>query len=140
MIDITKEEINNGFIYRIEMLMKYKSLTQRSLANEIGFSYSTLNKYCNKKSNTIDYELVHRISSQYCDINTKWLIEGVGPMLSEDLNTESKHLERMNRLVDTITTLQGTINEKDKTIKLLEEKMKRLEAELVMVKNERKIG
>lgn len=43
-------------------------------------------------------------------------------------------------LVDTIATLQGALNEKDKTIKLLEEKVKRLETELAMVKNERKIG
>lgn len=140
MVDITKEEINDGFIYRIELLMKYKSLTQRSLANEIGFSYSTLNKYCNKKSNTIDYELVYRISSQFSDINIKWLVEGVGQMLSEDLNGESKHLERMDRLVDTIATLQRTINEKDKTIQLLEGKTKHIEAELAMIKNERKIG
>ena len=46
----------------------------------------------------------------------------------------------MNRLVDTIATLQGALNEKDKTIKLLEEKVKRLETELAMIKNERKIG
>ena len=47
---------------------------------------------------------------------------------------------RMNRLVDTIATLQGALNEKDKTIKLLEEKVKRLETELAMVKNEWKVG
>lgn len=53
---------------------------------------------------------------------------------------EDKNLERMNKLVNTITTLQGTINEQTKTIKSFEEKMKRLEAELAMIKNERKIG
>lgn len=44
-----KQEINNGLIERLEQLMEYKSLNQRSLSKEIGFSYSTLNKYCNKK-------------------------------------------------------------------------------------------
>lgn len=53
---------------------------------------------------------------------------------------EDKNIERISILVDTITTLQGALNEKDKAIKLLEEKTKRLEAELAMIKNERKIG
>ena len=39
----------------------------------------------------------------------------------------------------TLTRI-GALNEKDKTIKLLEEKVKRLETELAMIKNERKIG
>ena len=38
---MNKNEINDAFIIRIEELMKYKSLNQRTLANEIGFSYST---------------------------------------------------------------------------------------------------
>ena len=136
---MVKDEINNGFIDRIEQLMKYKSLTQRSLSINIGFSYSTLNKYCNKKSNTIDFELVYRISSQYSDINTKWLVEGVGPMLISDLNNESKNIERIERLVDTITTLQGTINEQAKTIQVYEDKVRKLNGELTMLKNERNI-
>ena len=136
---MVKDEINTGFIDRIEQLMKYKSLTQRSLSINIGFSYSTLNKYCNKKSNTIDFELVYRISSQYSDINTKWLVEGVGPMLISDLNNESKNIERIERLVDTITTLQGTINEQAKTIQVYEDKVRKLNGELTMLKNERNI-
>lgn len=138
-MNMVKDEINNGFIDRIEQLMKYKSLTQRSLSINIGFSYSTLNKYCNKKSNTIDFELVYRISSQYSDINTKWLVEGVGPMLISDLNNESKNIERIERLVDTITTLQGTINEQAKTIQVYEDKVRKLNGELTMLKNERNI-
>ena len=138
-MNIVKDEINNGFIDRIEQLMKYKSLTQRSLSIDIGFSYSTLNKYCNKKSNTIDFELVYRISSQYSDISTKWLIEGIGPMLTSDSNNESKNAERIERLVDTIATLQGTINEQLKTIQALQEKERKLSGELTMLKNERNI-
>lgn len=135
---MVKDEINNGFIDRIGQLMKYKSLTQRSLSMEIGFSYSTLNKYCNKKSNTIDFELAYRISSQYSDINTKWLIEGVGPMLVSDLNNESKNIERIERLIDTIAILQGTINEQSRTIQILNDENKKQKGELIMLKNELK--
>lgn len=44
---------------------------------------------------------------------------------------------RMERLIDTITTLQETINEKSKTIQLLEEENRRLKSELTVNK---KIG
>ncbi len=137
---MNKNEINDAFIIRIEELMKYKSLNQRTLANEIGFSYSTLNKYFNKKSNTIDYELIYKLVSQYSDISSKWLIEGEGPMLIAELDKESKNMERIEKLVDTITTLQGTINEKTKTIQLLDEELKRVKGELAILKNERNIG
>ena len=46
----------------------------------------------------------------------------------------------MERLVDTIATLQGTINEQMKTNQLLTEKLKKIESELAMLKNERNIG
>lgn len=132
-----KDIINNGLIERIEQLMKYKSLNQRSLSLEIGFSYSTLNKYCNKKSNTIDFELIYRIISHFSDINPKWLIEGIEPMLLSEINNDIKNTERLTRLVDTIATLQGTINEQMKSIQLLTDENKNLKGELAMLKNER---
>ena len=88
---------------------------------------------------------VNAILSTFEDISSEWLLRGKGTMLLSDVEHErniipDSNMERMNRLVDTIATLQGALNEKDKTIKLLEEKVKRLETELAMIKNERKIG
>lgn len=114
-----KEAINAGLIERIELIMKHKELNQRSLSKEIGFSYSTLNKYCNKKSNTIDFELIYRLASHFCDINTSWMVLGEGNMLLDSENV-NQQIERMERLVDTITMLQGVINDKDTRIRDLE--------------------
>ena len=61
-------------------------------------------------------------------------------MLIAELDKESKNMERIEKLVDTITTLQGTINEKTKTIQLLDEELKRVKGELAILKNERNIG
>lgn len=88
---------------------------------------------------------VNAILSTFEDISSEWLLRGKGTMLLSDVEHErniipDSNMERMNRLVDTIATLQGALNEKDKTIKLLEEKVKRLETELAMVKNEWKVG
>ena len=122
-----KQDINNAFIERLEQLMEYKSLNQHSLSKEIGFSYSTVNKYCNKKSNTIDFELIYRLVSQYSDIDANWLIQGKGEMLQNNEPSE----DRMNKLIDTITFQQDTI-------KNLQARIKELEAELII--NKQKIG
>lgn len=124
-----KQDINNAFIERLEQLMEYKSLNQRSLSKEIGFSYSTVNKYCNKKSNTIDFELIYRLISHYSDINANWLIQGKGEMLQNNEPTE----DRMNKLIDTITFQQDTI-------KNLQARIKELEAELIINNSQKNIG
>lgn len=116
-----KQEINNGLIERLEQLMEYKSLNQRSLSKEIGFSYSTLNKYCNKKSNTIDFELIYRLVSHFSDIDTNWLIQGTGEMLlTSEQPTDSNESDRLSKLIDTIAFQQDTINNLQRRIKELE--------------------
>lgn len=60
-------------------------------------------------------------------------------MLISDIKPDP-NIERMERLVDTIATLQGTINEQMKTNQLLTEKLKKIEGELAMLKNERNVG
>ncbi|KAA3688479.1 hypothetical protein F3F90_05240 [Bacteroides salyersiae] len=50
------------------------------------------------------------------------------------------NIERMERLVDTIATLQGTINEQTKTIQLLADENRKVKGELAMLKNERNAG
>lgn len=76
----------------------------------------------------------------YEDISSEWLLRGKGKMLISDSLKENDNTERISRLVDTITTLQGTINEQTKTIQLLSEENKKLSGELAMLKNERNIG
>lgn len=127
-----KQDINNGFVERLEHLMEYKSLNQRSLSKEIGFSYSTINKYCNKKSNTIDFELIYRLVSHFCDIDANWLIQGKGEMLlTSEQPTDTE--DRLNKLVDTITFQQDTI-------KNLQARIKELEAELIINNSQKNIG
>lgn len=123
-----KQDINNAFIERLEQFMEYKSLNQRSLSKEIGFSYSTVNKYCNKKSNTIDFELIYRLISHYSDINANWLIQGKGEMLQNNEPTE----DRMNKLIDTITFQQDTIKNLQARINELETTNKRLETQVAL--------
>lgn len=119
--------------YRIELLLLNDGLAQ-----------NTLNRQLNGVRE-LSLATVNAILSTFEDISSEWLLRGKGTMLLSDVEHErniipDSNMERMNRLVDTIATLQGALNEKDKTIKLLEEKVKRLETELAMVKNEWKVG
>ena len=119
MIGMDKDSINSGLIQRMESVMADKGLNQRSFANSIGFSYSTLNKYCNRKSNTIDFELVFRILSQYGDIDAEWLITG-------KVSDNRENLEKLSSLVDTIGTLTSVVKSKEARIKELEEEITKL--------------
>ena len=75
----------------------------------------------------------------FTDISADWLLRNKGPMLISDIKPDP-NIERMERLVDTIATLQGTINEQMKTIQLFTEENQKLKGELAMLKNERNIG
>ena len=131
-------------IERIKTIIAHYDLSIRAFAIKCGLKDNTLTNQLNGVRE-LSLATVNAILSTFEDISSEWLLRGKGTMLLSDVEHErniipDSNMERMNRLVDTIATLQGALNEKDKTIKLLEEKVKRLETELVMVKNERKIG
>lgn len=75
----------------------------------------------------------------YEDISAEWLLRGKGQMLLSE-ETPDPNIERIERLVDTIATLQGTLNEYMKTNQLLTDELKKAKGELAMLKNERNAG
>lgn len=83
---------------------------------------------------------VNAILISFEDISSEWLLRGKGEMLISANQSKDENTERISRLVDTIATLQGTINEQSKTIQALQEKERRLNGELAMLKNERRNG
>lgn len=131
-------------IERIKTIIAHYDLSIIAFAIKCGLKDNTLTNQLNGVRE-LSLATVNAILSTFEDISSEWLLRGKGTMLLSDVEHErniipDSNMERMNRLVDTIATLQGALNEKDKTIKLLEEKVKRLETELAMIKNERKIG
>ena len=131
-------------IERIKTIIAHYDLSIRAFAIKCGLKDNTLTNQLNGVRE-LSLATVNAILSTFEDVSSEWLLRGKGTMLLSDVEHErniipDSNMERMNRLVDTIATLQGALNEKDKAIKLLEEKVKRLDTELAMVKNERKIG
>ena len=119
-------------IERIKFIISYYKLTDRAFAIRCNIKQNTLSRQLGGTSE-ISLSTIDAILSTFENISSEWLLRGKGAMLLSDIAPKQEimpdpNIERMNRLVDTITTLQGALNEKDKTIKLLEEKVKRLEA------------
>ena len=119
-------------IERIRTIIGYYKMTDRSFAIKCGLKQNTFSNQLNGVRE-LSLVTVNAILASFENVSSEWLLRGKGAMLLSDITPEQEimpdpNIERMNRLVDTITTLQGALNEKDKAIKLLEEKVKRLEA------------
>ena len=121
----------------IETISYYK-LSDRQFSIKIGVTQSVIGSMFQK--NTEPSSKVIRLTlNAFTDISADWLLRNKGPMLISDIKPDP-NIERMERLVDTIATLQGTINEQMKTIQLFTEENQKLKGELAMLKNERNIG
>ena len=123
---------------KIRELISYYKLSDRQFSIKIGVPQSVIGSMFHK--NTEPSSKVIRLTlNAFTDISADWLLRNKGPMLISDIKPDP-NIERMERLVDTIATLQGTINEQMKTIQLFTEENQKLKGELAMLKNERNIG
>ena len=123
---------------KIREINSYYKLSDRQFSIKIGVTQSVIGSMFQK--NTEPSSKVIRLTlNAFTDISADWLLRNKGPMLISDIKPYP-NIERMERLVDTIATLQGTINEQMKTIQLFTEENQKLKGELAMLKNERNIG
>ncbi|WP_342989228.1 MULTISPECIES: XRE family transcriptional regulator [Bacteroides] len=123
---------------KIREIISHYKLSDRQFAIKIGVTQSVIGSMFQK--NTEPSSKVIRLTlNAFTDISADWLLRNKGPMLISDIKPDP-NIERMERLVDTIATLQGTINEQMKTIQLFTEENQKLKGELAMLKNERNIG
>ena len=125
-------------ISRIKEVIAYYKLTDRAFAIKCGIKQNTLSRQLNGVSE-ISVPTINAILDNYNDISAEWLLRGKGEMLISANQSKDENTERISRLVDTIATLQGTINEQLKTIQVYEDKVRKLNGELTMLKNERNI-
>lgn len=125
-------------INRIKEIIAYSGLSERAFALRCGLKPTTINNQLIGKRE-ISLATIIAISSSFEEISSNWLLHGKGSMLLSEIKPDL-NVERMERLVDTIATLQGTINEQMKTNQLLTEELRKAKGELAMLKNERNIG
>lgn len=116
-------------ITRLKIFIKDTSLSERAFALKCGIAQNTMSYYLNGQRKP-SYEAVEKILSTFPDLSAEWLIRGKGEMLLSQNGNPDKQAERMNKLVDTIATLQEAINAKTDTIDILTARVKQLETQL----------
>lgn len=110
---------------RLQKILTYSRLSVRGLAIKCGLKQQTLDKHIKGVAEPSAATLIG-IATAFPEISTDWLLLGIGSMLRE----ESKEMERINNLVDTISILQDTIKSKSQTISELTDRVKQMESEI----------
>lgn len=115
-------------LQRLKDVLNYSGLSLRGFSIKCGISQPTLDKQI-KGIRGISIETIMSVLYAFPEVSAEWLMRGIGTMLIKK-DSDSAETERLNKLVDTITTLQDTINKKSETINLLNERIKQLETQI----------
>lgn len=113
---------------RLNEVLKYSGLSVRAFANKCGINQPTLDRQI-KGLRGISLETIVSVVHAFPEISSEWFMRGAGDMLVLN-QPNSAELERINKLIDTITTLQDTINAKNDMITTLTERIKQLENQI----------
>ena len=109
---------------RLKTIRDYRKLSDRAFSIKCGIHPTTMDKQL-KGTRSVSAEVLIAVASAFPEISRDWLLLGEGDMIKSN----SKEIERINRLVDTITTLQDAINAKSDTISTLNERIKQFESQ-----------
>lgn len=113
-------------ITRIQQLKDHFNLSTRALAIKCGLNQPTLDRML-KGINAMNLNCISSILQSFPEVSAEWLMRGEGEMLNKPSTID---IDRISTLVDTIATLQKTINEKDKTIAVLAAQVEQLKNQL----------
>lgn len=111
-------------ISRIKELIDYLKMSNRAFALKCGLKDNTFFNQLNG-NRELSLSTVNSILQTFDFVSSEWLMRGIGSMLKSDVSTTDE-MEKIERLVDTITTLQSALNEKSKTIQALEQEIQKL--------------
>lgn len=114
-------------IDRIKTLISHLGLSTRAFALNCSLRQNTLTNQLNGMRE-LSLSTVLAILSTYPNVSSEWLIRGEGEMLKNEV--PDANTDRVLKLVDTIATLQESINAKTETISSLNERIKQLENQL----------
>lgn len=104
---------------RLILFIKSQNLSQGKFERLLGFS----NGYVNNISKGIGGDKLQRIIGVFPDLNTEWLLTGVGDMINkssspdlESMNMPREVFEKISQLIDTVCSQQNTIADQHRTI------------------------
>lgn len=135
LFNVLSPMANSTINGRIRVLIQHINLTDNAFAKTIGVTQSVISSMFQRNTEPSS-KLITAILNTFQDVSAEWLLRGTGEMLISENKSDDKNQKRMDLMLDTMSSLQETINLKDKAIFDLESKIKRLENELAMLKNE----
>lgn len=107
-----------------DIISTYK-LSDRQFAIKIGVTQSVIGSMFQKGTEPSS-KVIRNTLIAFPEISADWFLRESGEMMK----SSSKETERINKLIDTIATLQEAINAKTETIATLNERIKQLENQL----------
>ena len=116
---------------RINEFREYCAISKSTLAASIGVEQTTLNnQLIGKRGLSLDTVLA--LLSSFSELSSEWLLRDRGDMLinKHDSSPDANNLrqaERIEKLIGTIETLQESIELKNQTIAMLNERIRELE-------------
>lgn len=113
---------------RLKEVISFSGLSVRAFAIKCGISQKTLDNQI-KGLRGLSLETTVSILHAFPEISSEWFMRGEGQMMINKTGV-SPDMERLSKLVDTITTLQDAINAKNDIISTLNERIKQLENQL----------
>ncbi len=69
---------------RIVLVMKHYNLTEEDLATKLGFRASNI-AHLRSGRNMPSFEILNRLITVFPELNPRWLINGSGEMIDEDI-------------------------------------------------------
>lgn len=115
-------------VSRIKQLITRMGSSTRAFALRCGLRQNTLSNQLNGMRE-LSLQTVAAILEMNPQVSAEWLMRGTGEMFNSE-QPNSAELDRINKLVNTIATLQDTIDAKSNTISNLKERIKQLETQL----------
>lgn len=112
---------------RIKSLISQLGLSTRSFALNCGLRQNTLSNQLNGVRE-LSLSTISAILAAYPEVSSEWLLRGVGEMFKTEI--PDANADRVMKLVDTIATLQDTINGKNDIIATLTSRINQLENQL----------
>ena len=110
---------------KIRDIISYYKLSDRQFAIKIGVTQSVIGSMFQKGTEP-SAKVIRNTLATFPEISSDWFLRDIGEMLK----SQSKESERLNTLLDTITTLQEALNAKSDTIAILNERIRQLENQL----------
>lgn len=111
---------------RLRLLIDTYKMSARGFAIKCGIPQQTFDGQL-KRKRAVGIETISAIAVTFPEVSRDWLLLGEGEMLNKP---NAKESERVNLLLDTIATLQKSLNAKEDAIVALNERIAQLETQL----------